>query len=168
MNTVLTTTLKAVRMNTVSVGSVFCHRQGTLYRSFRTALERAVRKAGVGDFTLHDLRHTLASRLVIVGGHLPTIQDLMGHKNISMTLRSTHLSSDHKQRAVHVLSTWTEVFLPSPSTGEGEGGGEVGSQPDTLGHPFPPIPTFPRQGGRRGKPVQKFMSQYLEQFGEKS
>ncbi len=134
-------------MNTVSVGSVFCHRQGTLYRSFRTALERAVRKAGVGDFTLHDLRHTLASRLVIVGGHLPTIQDLMGHKNISTTLR---------------------VFLPSPSTGEGEGGGEVGSQPDTLGHPFPPIPTFPRQGGRRGKPVQKFMSQYLEQFGEKS
>ena len=73
-------------MNTVSVGSVFCHRQGTLYRSFRTALERAVRKAGVGDFTLHDLRHTLASRLVIVGGHLPTIQDLMGHKNISISV----------------------------------------------------------------------------------
>ena len=43
-----------------------------------------------------------------------------------------------------LLSTWTEVCLPSPSMGEGEGGGEVGSQPGTLGHPFPPIPTFPR------------------------
>src|SRR5712691_6639336 len=69
-----------------------------------------------------------------------------------------------RDRRCAVLSTWTEVFLPSPSTGEGEGGGEVGSQPDTLGHPFPPIPTFPRQGGRRGKPVQKFMSQYLASF----
>jgi len=47
---------------------------------------------------------------------------------------------------VHVLSTWTEVFLPSPSTGEGEGGGEVGSQPDTLGHPFPPSPPSPARG----------------------
>src|SRR5712664_3209003 len=67
----------------------------------------------------------------------------------------------HDHVCAQMLSTWTEVFLPSPSTGEGEGGGEVGPQPDTLGHPFPPIPTFPRQGGRRGKPVQKFMSQYL-------
>ena len=31
----------------------------------------------------------------------------------------------------------------------------------TAGHAFPPIPTVPRQGGRRGKPVQKYMSQYL-------
>jgi integrase len=60
MNTVLTTTLKAVRMNTVSLGSVFYHRQGTLYCSFRTAFERAVRKASVADFIFHDLRHTLA------------------------------------------------------------------------------------------------------------
>ena len=31
-----------------------------------------------------------------------------------------------------------------------------------AGHAFPPIPTFPREGGRRGKPVQKYMSQYLD------
>src|SRR5437879_801722 len=30
---------------------------------------------------------------------------------------------------------------------------------------LPPIPTFPRQGGRSGKPVQKFMSQYLAPDG---
>jgi site-specific recombinase XerD len=40
---------------------------------------------------------------VIAGVALPTVQDLMGHKNISMTLRYTHLSSDHKQRAVRAL-----------------------------------------------------------------
>jgi integrase len=62
----------------------------------------------VGDFTFHDLRLISASRLVIVGVDLPTIQDLMGHKNISMTLRSTHLSSDHKQRAVRALEQFGE------------------------------------------------------------
>jgi hypothetical protein len=42
MNTVLTMTLKAVRMNISSTGPVFCSRQGTPYRSFRTVFKRAV------------------------------------------------------------------------------------------------------------------------------
>jgi len=67
------------------------------------AFERAVRQAGLGDFTFHDLWHTFASRLVMAWVDLPTVKDLMGHKDISMTLRYTHLSSDHKQRAVRAL-----------------------------------------------------------------
>jgi integrase len=62
-----------------------------------------VRKAGLENFTFHDLRHTFASRLVMAGVDLPTVKDLMGHKAITMTLRYTHLSSDHKQRAVRAL-----------------------------------------------------------------
>jgi len=87
MNTVLTTTLKVVRMGTAATGPVFCNRQGTSYRSFRTAFEQAVQKGGLEDFTFHDLRHTFASRLVMAGVDLPTVQNLMGHKDISMTLR---------------------------------------------------------------------------------
>jgi len=37
------------------------------------------------------------------GIDLPTVQALMGQKDISMTLRYTHLSSDHKQRVVKAL-----------------------------------------------------------------
>jgi hypothetical protein len=37
------------------------------------------------------------------GVDLPTVQSLMGHKDISMTLRYTFLSSDHKQNAVSKL-----------------------------------------------------------------
>ena len=73
--------------------------------------ERAVRQAGLGDFTFHDLRHTFASCLVMAGVDLPTVKDLMGHKDISMTLRYTPLSSDHKQRAVLAL----EQFGKNPS-----------------------------------------------------
>ena len=60
-------------------------------------------RAGLEDFTFHDLRHTFASRLVMAGVDLPTVKELLGHKSIAMTLRYTHLSTDHKQRAVRAL-----------------------------------------------------------------
>ena len=103
MNDVLTAILEEVRINAVERGSVFRNRNGAPYRSFRTAFERAVRKALILDFTFHDLRHTFASRLVMSGVDLPTVKDLMGHKNINMTLRYSHLSSEHKRSAVGKL-----------------------------------------------------------------
>jgi integrase len=51
----------------------------------------------------HDLRHTFASRLVMARVDFPTVKELMAHKDITMTLRYTHLSSDHEQRAVRTL-----------------------------------------------------------------
>ena len=90
-------------------GLVFCNRNGTPYKSFRSAFEKAVRKAGLADFTFHDLRHTFASRLVMSGVDLPTVKELLGHKDISMTLRYTHLSTDHKQRLCTHGAVWEGV-----------------------------------------------------------
>ena len=101
-------------------GFGFCNRQGTPYCSFRTVFERAVRKAGLEDFTFHDLRHTFASRPVMAVVDRPTVQALMGHKDINMTLRYTHLSSDHKQRAVVPRALWGKVPAIFP-TGERAG-----------------------------------------------
>lgn len=103
MNEVLTTTLEEVRISAIQGGPVFCSRAGTPYRSFRTAFERAVRCAAIPNFTFHDLRHTFASRLVMAGVDLATVKELMGHKDITMTLRYTHLSNDHKHDAVGKL-----------------------------------------------------------------
>jgi integrase len=110
MNEVLTTTLKAVKLDSADGERVFCSRQGTPYRSFRTAFERAVRLAGVADFTFHDLRHTFASRLVMAGVDLPTVKELLGHKDISMTMRYAHLSNTHKQAAVKKLEKVPTIF----------------------------------------------------------
>ena len=63
----LTATLKAIRMNVAVDGSVFCNRNGRPYKSFRSAFKKAVQKAGLDDFTFHDLRYTFASRLVMSG-----------------------------------------------------------------------------------------------------
>src|SRR5712691_10447557 len=44
-----------------------------------------------------------ASRLVMAGGALPTVQALMGHKTSAMTMRYTHLAPGHKRTAIAVL-----------------------------------------------------------------
>ena len=73
------------------------------YRHVHDAFQSTVRRAGLTDFHFHDLRHTFASRLVMAGVDLRTVQDLMGHKTISMTLRYAHLSPDHKRSAMEAL-----------------------------------------------------------------
>ena len=100
MNDVLTTTLKVVRMNTLADSLAFCSYKDIPYRSFRSVFALAGRKAGLDNFTLHDLRHTFASRLVMAGVDFPTVKELMDYKDITMTLRYTHCFSDRKQRVV--------------------------------------------------------------------
>lgn len=68
-------------------------------RSFVTATWRA----GIRDFHFHDLRHTFASWLAMGGCDLHTLKELLGHKDISMTLRYAHLSGEHKKTAVKML-----------------------------------------------------------------
>jgi len=73
------------------------------------------------DFTFHDLRHTFASRLVMSGVNLPTVQALMGHKDIRMTLQYPYLSSDHKQQAVCALEPLAEESPRFSHSGQGRG-----------------------------------------------
>ena len=80
-----------------------CH--GEPYRSVRTGFEHAAQRAGITDFRFHDLRHTFASRLVMAGVDIRTVQELMGHKTIAMTLRYSHLSPDHKRKAMEALES---------------------------------------------------------------
>jgi integrase len=103
MNEVLTQTLRASTLNQ-STGPVFRNRQGHPYRDPDNAFATAVARAGITDFTFHDLRHTFASRLVMAGVDLATVKELMGHKHIAMTLRYAHLTPGHKRAAVEVLS----------------------------------------------------------------
>lgn len=83
---------------------VFCNESGKPYANVRTSFDTALKRAGIKDFRFHDLRHTFASHLIMLGIDLRTVQVLMGHKTIEMTLRYSHLSPDHKSRAVEILS----------------------------------------------------------------
>ncbi len=45
----------------------------------------------------HVLRHTFASRFVMNGGNILTLQKILGHTSLAMTMRYAHLSPDHLQ-----------------------------------------------------------------------
>ena len=49
------------------------------------------------------MHHTFASRLVMAGVDLRTVQELLGHKDIKQTLRYAHLSPHHTRAAVEAL-----------------------------------------------------------------
>jgi len=120
MNSVLTTTLMAIKIGDDSKAPVFQSREGRPYRGFRRAFETAVRRAEIRNFTFHDLRHTFASRLVMKGVDLTTVKELMGHKHITMTLRYTHLAPGHKRSAVELLSEFEQKVPSIFTTGVGE------------------------------------------------
>ena len=77
---------------------------GTAKRDWRTWFEEAVDRANVKDFHWHDLRHTFASRLVMEGVDLRTVQELLGHKSIVQTMKYAHLAQDHRKAAAEKMN----------------------------------------------------------------
>jgi site-specific recombinase XerD len=75
---------------------------------------KCVADAGIKKLRWHDLRHTFASRLVMRGVDIRTVQELMGHKTIQITLRYAHLAPQHQLAAVQRLCD-TECVLDEPS-----------------------------------------------------
>jgi len=81
--------------------------------SIKTAFGSALRRAGIEDFRFHDLRHTFSSHMVMRGATIKEVQEILGHKNISMTMRYAHLSQEHKKKAVNLLNGLTASQKPA-------------------------------------------------------
>ena len=83
--------------------TLFHSKRDGLIKNPRKWFATALDQAEIQDVTWHTLRHTFASRLVMAGVDLKTVQELMGHKTIAMAARYAHLAPTHKLRALETL-----------------------------------------------------------------
>jgi site-specific recombinase XerD len=73
--------------------------RSTLYTRLRTALDQAAQRAGCSaPVTPHPLRHTFATEMVRLGVSLPALMQLLGHRDIRMTLRYVQITQADLQR----------------------------------------------------------------------
>ena len=78
-----------------------------LQKSFKGILLNA----GLEDRKFHDLRHTYATRLFELGESAKTVQELLGHSSISMTLDIyTHVLKETKESAAKKLDELSKTF----------------------------------------------------------
>ena len=72
------------------------------------------REAGIEDVRLHDLRHTYASQAVMQGIPLPVVAKLLGHSQVTMTLRYAHASDKEVEAAAERIGAAISGYLGSP------------------------------------------------------
>ena len=89
------------RQGTKEAGRVFRYR-GDPISSFKTAWRAALRRAGIENFTWHDLRHTVATRLVM-NNDISEVQEVLGHADMNTTRRYVHHQEGVKRKVLESL-----------------------------------------------------------------
>jgi site-specific recombinase XerD len=79
-----------------------CGRRRPWFWPMRSTLAKAAQRAGCsGRVVPHRLRHSFATEMLRLGVSLPALMQLLGHKDIRMTLRYVQVTQQDLQREFH-------------------------------------------------------------------
>ncbi|MGV8991285.1 MAG: tyrosine-type recombinase/integrase [Thiobacillus sp.] len=88
---------------TITDGLVFPSTDGNAFDNVNRSWHGVLTEAKISSFRWHDMRHHFASKLVMAGVDVNTVRELLGHSDLTMTLRYAHLAPEHKAAAVAKL-----------------------------------------------------------------
>lgn len=92
---------------------VFLCRKGTPVKNstYDTGLFKYCDRAGIPRFSMHVLRHTFATRCIEAGMKPKTLQKILGHSNIGITMNLyVHITEDEKHREIDLVADALKVI----------------------------------------------------------
>ena len=92
--------------------TVFLCRKGTPVKNstYDTGLFKYCDRVGIPHFSMHVLRHTFATRCIEGGMKPKTLQKILGHSNIGITMNLyVHITEDEKQREIDLVADALKV-----------------------------------------------------------
>lgn len=102
MNIIVKRLLVNIREHTSSE-YIFCDKNGKKIKNIRRSFEKVLEEADIEECVFHTLRHTFSSHFIMSGGDIKTLQEILGHYSVNMTMRYSHLSQSHKAKAMEAL-----------------------------------------------------------------
>lgn len=92
---------------------IFLCRKGQPVKNstYDTALFKLCAKAGIDKFSMHVLRHTFATRCIEAGMMPKTLQMILGHSNISITMNLyVHVIEEEKLKEINMVAEALKVI----------------------------------------------------------
>ncbi len=92
--------------------SIFLCRNGTPVKNstYDTGLFKYCDRIGIPRFSMHVLRHTFATRCIEAGMKPKTLQKILGHSNIGITMNLyVHITEDEKHKEIDLVAEALKV-----------------------------------------------------------
>ena len=91
---------------------VFFNRKGnpTLFSAYNGKLSEIADKLSIQKFSIHSLRHTFATRCIEGGMRPKTLQKILGHSTLAITMdRYVHVVEDEQQKEMENIQSYLKV-----------------------------------------------------------
>lgn len=92
---------------------VFLCRKGTPVKNstYDSMLYKLCEKADIRHFSMHILRHTFATRCIEAGMKPKTLQTILGHSNIGITMNLyVHTTAEQKTKEIDLIADTLKVM----------------------------------------------------------